>query len=343
MDRDDLRILEIEQVTMEDSGLYRITLENEYGRIETTARLDVICNRKRTTRLQRAVSASPRKPYNWARRLRGNSTAIGGRLALACDLRGKSLPPTSKRYYHNGEEVCDSDRVKIVNRADGISSELVIDAVMKCDEGIYMCVAEFACESEPIVMVCSTEYLTFSEKEISEDRAILKLRKALQGNVVVQEGFEVDLLFEVDSASSFDYVWMKDGMSVPNGEDFIYIDHGHGVIGLRFTDPFLVDSGYYKCVVKSGSGDQVETGCELLVIEKKCENSELNKRPEFVQVPQRVFIRSGSDVTYACRVQPRDADLTWIVNGLEMTNELEGVAVSCHNFCQAVYNRPRRH
>lgn len=264
-------------------------------------------------------------------------------MALACDIRGKSLPPTSKRYYHNGQEVCDSDRVKIVDRANGFSSELVIDPVMKCDEGIYMCVAEFACESEPILMVCSTEYLTFPENEISEDRAILKLRKALQENVVVSEGFEVDLLLEVESASDFDYVWMKDGKCVPNGEDFVYIDHGHGVVGLRLTDPFLVDFGYYKCIVKNVNGDQVESGCEFSVIEKECEKSELNVRPEFENFPQPVFIRSGSDVTYACRVQPRDAELTWIVNGLVMTNELEGVAVSNSNFCRAVYNRSRRH
>lgn len=33
-ERDDLRILEIDEVTHEDAGLYRITLENEYGRLE---------------------------------------------------------------------------------------------------------------------------------------------------------------------------------------------------------------------------------------------------------------------------------------------------------------------
>lgn len=329
MDRDDLRILEIEHVKMDDSGLYRITLENEYGRIETTARLDVICNRKRSTRLQRAVSASPRRPYHWTRRLRGNSTAIGGRLALACDIRGKSLPPT-KRFYCNGEEVQESDRVQIVN--DGTAGQLVIDPVMQCDEGVYMCVAEFESANDSIVLVSCTEYLTFDEGDDSEDRKFLKFRKALREEIVVEEGVEVDLLCEVDSCTApLEYSWMKDGKCVPNGEDFMYIDHGSGMIGLRFVDPFLLDSGNYTCIVKNDMGDSVECSCELTVREKEASDEKLdglNERPEFVKLPQPVFTRSGSDVTLACRVQPEEAELSWIVNGREMNNEMEGVAVS---------------
>jgi hypothetical protein len=41
-ERDDLRILEISEVTVEDAGFYRITLENEVGRVEASARLEVI-------------------------------------------------------------------------------------------------------------------------------------------------------------------------------------------------------------------------------------------------------------------------------------------------------------
>lgn len=41
-ERDDVRILEITDVIPEDAGLYRVTLENEFGRIEASARLEVI-------------------------------------------------------------------------------------------------------------------------------------------------------------------------------------------------------------------------------------------------------------------------------------------------------------
>ncbi len=41
-EQDDLRILEISNVTYDDEGLYRIVVENESGQCEATARLDVI-------------------------------------------------------------------------------------------------------------------------------------------------------------------------------------------------------------------------------------------------------------------------------------------------------------
>lgn len=41
-EQDDLRILEISNVTIEDEGLYRVVIENECGHSEATARLDVI-------------------------------------------------------------------------------------------------------------------------------------------------------------------------------------------------------------------------------------------------------------------------------------------------------------
>jgi len=41
-EKDDLRVVEISEVTLEDAGLYRVTLENDVGRVEASARLDVI-------------------------------------------------------------------------------------------------------------------------------------------------------------------------------------------------------------------------------------------------------------------------------------------------------------
>ncbi|XP_011496097.1 PREDICTED: myosin light chain kinase, smooth muscle-like [Ceratosolen solmsi marchali] len=41
-EKDDVRILEIAGVTLEDIGLYRVTLENDIGRTEATARLEII-------------------------------------------------------------------------------------------------------------------------------------------------------------------------------------------------------------------------------------------------------------------------------------------------------------
>ncbi|CAB3388029.1 Hypothetical predicted protein [Cloeon dipterum] len=41
-EKDDLRIVKISEVSVEDAGLYRVTLENDVGHVEASARLDVI-------------------------------------------------------------------------------------------------------------------------------------------------------------------------------------------------------------------------------------------------------------------------------------------------------------
>ncbi|XP_046976837.1 titin-like isoform X2 [Vanessa cardui] len=63
-----LRILEIEQVTIEDVGLYRISLENEYGRAEASARLEVITQKGKFYGSTRSYSVSPRKTLPYRRR-----------------------------------------------------------------------------------------------------------------------------------------------------------------------------------------------------------------------------------------------------------------------------------
>ena len=41
-DRNEVRTIEIPKVTQQDAGLYRVTIENDLGREQATARLDVI-------------------------------------------------------------------------------------------------------------------------------------------------------------------------------------------------------------------------------------------------------------------------------------------------------------
>ncbi|XP_047115600.1 myosin light chain kinase, smooth muscle-like [Schistocerca piceifrons] len=68
-ERDDLRLLEIREVTREDAGLYRVTLENALGRVQASARIDVIERRGRSSTGVRAWSASPRTSPTPGRRL----------------------------------------------------------------------------------------------------------------------------------------------------------------------------------------------------------------------------------------------------------------------------------
>lgn len=60
VEKDDVKILEIGEVTQEDAGLYRVTLENDFGRIEASARLEVISKRPTLTHPRSAAFVIPR-------------------------------------------------------------------------------------------------------------------------------------------------------------------------------------------------------------------------------------------------------------------------------------------
>lgn len=102
VEKDDLRILEISEVTLEDAGLYRVTLENNVGKIEATARLDVIGHSRLPNRGLRALSSSPapRMIPSFSRRITGTIGRLGNRSIFACDIRGSPAP--NVKWYKDG-------------------------------------------------------------------------------------------------------------------------------------------------------------------------------------------------------------------------------------------------
>lgn len=139
-ERDDLRVLEIAEVTVEDAGLYRVTLENDVGRIEATARLEVIGPHGYMTRVAnaRARSTSPRSSPAFRRRLVGSVGRLGSRLTLACDVRASPSPIPS--WYRDGHLIVRSSRV--TPTWDGETAMLEIENLEEDDAGVYTCVME---------------------------------------------------------------------------------------------------------------------------------------------------------------------------------------------------------
>uniref|UniRef100_A0A1B0CWT0 Muscle M-line assembly protein unc-89 n=1 Tax=Lutzomyia longipalpis TaxID=7200 RepID=A0A1B0CWT0_LUTLO len=308
---DDLRVLEIEQVTQEDAGLYRITLENDFGRIEATARLDVICCRSRSSRPLRTASASPRRGGAWSRRLMGNSTAIGGRLALACEFRrGTSTP--ARKFYHNGEEVEETERIKILNENN--CSTLIVDNVNTNDEGIYTCVAQ----TEDCIMATS-KCVNFTENPVLSPVIVKPLTPDEAKDIRASEGFPIDLEVEVKCSEIFDYTWYRDDQVIPDSDDMRYIDHGDGLLVLRIEDPFVQDSGVYRCVITS-SGGKCETSCPVFVTESVDESSDSPEmlKPHFSKPPLPVVSHPGAEVAFSARISPPQSRISWYLNGREI-------------------------
>lgn len=213
-ERDDLRYLEIEEVCFEDAGLYRITLENDYGRIEATARLDIIKSRKSSTKGIRATSAPSRNSKSVSRRIMGYSTKIGGRMALSTQTRASSIP-SKKTIYHNGYDITGCDRLTVTENENEILLEL--DQVKTYDEGEYTLMLEY----ENFLLTTTTfARVHYEEDEAFEEKLPPKIRRALR-DISSIEGLPLDLTFNVDCKIPFDYMWMKDDEIIINSDDFV--------------------------------------------------------------------------------------------------------------------------
>jgi myosin-light-chain kinase len=214
-ERDDLRYLEIEEVCFEDAGLYRITLENDYGRIEATARLDIIKSSKQNRRGIRASSAPNRDSRSLSRRIMGFSTRIGGRMALATTPTRASSIPSKKTVYHNGYDISDMKRLTICENDNEILLE--ISSVKTYDEGEYTLMLEY---DDGVVTTSTFAKVHYDDEETFEEKMSPKIKRHLNDNVTSIESVPLDLTFEIDCKIPFDYVWMRNDEVLINSDDF---------------------------------------------------------------------------------------------------------------------------
>ncbi|XP_050743267.1 titin isoform X42 [Drosophila biarmipes] len=321
---DDLRIIEIDEVSFDDAGLYRVTLENDFGRIEATARLDVIRSSRysKSPSVRSVRASSSRRNAHLYRRIMGPSTAIGGRMALASGYRGSSVP--SVRFYHNNVELEESERVHILLQEEQSVALLIVDNVAREDEGLYTCI--ISGDHDPLI---SSTAVTFHEPnaEIPRRRAVIteplpEITKSLEGEVI-------DLCCAIDCDEPYSYVWLRNGEILPDSDEFNYIDHGNGRLCLRINDAFDIDSGTYSCQVFTDSAspwswsstchsDALSMDCstsgELCVLERdlRRQNEEC---VQLLKSPLPVVCGTGEEALFYARVFPCQAEAEWYLNG----------------------------
>ncbi|PNF38135.1 hypothetical protein B7P43_G14603, partial [Cryptotermes secundus] len=304
-ERDDLRILEISEVTVEDAGFYRITLENEVGRVEASARLEVIGHNSGRSHVVRACSASPRASPTFGRRLIGSAARVGGRLTLACDIRGSPTP--SSKWYRNGDLVVRSSRV--TPTWDGRTARLEVEPLELEDAGMYTCVAE----NEVGRTRCSARLVVLDEDDPSqEDKQPPVFLQNLLPETVAMDGDMLELQVRLQGTPPLDVIWVKDGMEIPDCEDFRYVDHGDGRFGLRLADVFPQDSGEYRCEAYSEHGDAVTRG--IVTVREGSTSVQFSKKPT------PVLTSPGSTASFCARVHSGSGcsarpQVSWTVAG----------------------------
>ncbi|XP_054274333.1 titin-like isoform X2 [Macrosteles quadrilineatus] len=315
-ERDDLRTLELREVTVEDAGLYRVTLENEMGSIEATARLDIIGRQGSRTRSVRAWSAVRSSP-TFGRRLVGSAARVGGTFTLNCDVHASPSPVTS--WYRNGEMLVKSSRV--IPTWDGRRAKLELHSLQPEDAGVYTCVAENAVGTTQ----CSAELRVLQTSDPSD--ADLQPPVFLQGlppEQTAAEGQPFELQVRLQGSSPLEVVWVKDGVEVPDCPDLRHVDYGDGRFGLRIADVFVADGGIYNCEAFNNHGDAITSG--HLIVNDLSGGEGGSSEPEivFTKTPSPVLARLRGKASFCARLQSRPLSHTsfsWTVNGRSVNSD----------------------
>lgn len=221
MERDDLKILEISSVTPNDSGVYRVRLENDLGKIEASAKLEVIKHRTFSMRGLRARSSSPARQSPIYRRTYdsiSSSRYYGRDARLFSDVR--SIPTPYLKYYKN--EIAKEHKPPS-KEAEATTKTLVI----------------------PKPYTPPQKDPEFQAPEVVQ--ALPKTHSIYEGESLVLEA-------KVKGTGPLDAIWMKDGCVVTDG-DGVEQYCKEGVVGLIVKETFLYDAGDYRCEIYGPYGE----------------------------------------------------------------------------------------
>ncbi|XP_047736468.1 uncharacterized protein LOC108682041 isoform X2 [Hyalella azteca] len=136
-ERGEVRTIEITKVTQQDAGLYRVTIENDLGREQATARLDVIkASSNKYAGYVRSWHTSPLTAPRFTRALPSTSVRDGAKLKLSTDFTGSPAPRA--KWYRNNELLPSCSDFEQTRTS--CSATLEIAAATASDAGTYTCV-----------------------------------------------------------------------------------------------------------------------------------------------------------------------------------------------------------
>ncbi|XP_031789478.1 titin homolog isoform X2 [Nasonia vitripennis] len=305
-EKDDVRILEIAEVTLEDAGLYRVTLENDVGRTEATARLEIINRNTLTPRPIRTRSASPRTYPTFSRSLLSTTTRLNGRLQLQCDIRGSPSPSTT--WFRNGTRIERSARIK--RSFVGERAVIEIAGVKESDAGEYICEAKNLLGTTR--SSCKVVVLD-AEDPSTKDREPPRFLQSMAEESIVMEGHSYELQARLAGTPLFTVLWLKDGHEVVDSDYYRHVVYEDGGVALRFLNIHPLDAGEYTCVVRNEHG---EATCRGLFIVQDYKSASSNSMLSFVKTPVPVFAEKGETACFCARIQSdRSVDVDWAING----------------------------
>jgi len=305
--KDDIRLIEIPKVTQQDAGLYRITIENDLGREQATARLDVIKSTgNKYTGYVRSWHTSPSTTPYFSRTLPSSSVLTGSRMQLSTDFRGSPAPRA--KWYKNGEllPMCDEYQ----QTQNGKSASLEISEVESTDAGTYTCtIVSDAGKAE-----CSCE-VTVETRKDTGDLPPLFLR-GLE-DITSLDGDQVTLSIKLSGTRPLKVIWVRNDQEIKPSTDFRYVEGEDGEFSLVIRDVFPEDAGVYIAEAYNVHGE-AHSYCRLQVHDPRLSAA---SQPRIVGSLTGLEVEEGTAARFNVTVlgSPRPS-LAWYIDGRKLAN-----------------------
>lgn len=281
----------ISRATVKDAGVYSVTLTNDSGQQSAVANVAVKSLPKFTQGL---------KPLNCRE---------GEEVSLTVKIEGNT---TSVKFMKDGEEVKESDRIKIVEGIEG-EYNLIITGMTKEDEGQYICVASNENGSQD-----TSGQVTLESKP--------KFKKSLNDTEARVGDRDIDLTVEISASPEADVTWLFNGKPIDSSTSASFeIVKGAGQSSLKIKEVTGDCEGEYTCIASNSCGKE-ETSGKLTVIAK----------PSFSCPLKDVKVQMNTTLTLETVVEGKpEPSITWTKDGEDVTEtaktskEKVGQSIKC--------------
>lgn len=218
-------ILTIRGAKLEDEGVYKCALRNEFGSATTTAELMVNQRGKRPKFEQKLANAEGK---------------VGREVRL--QVRVSGVPPPEIEFFHENIKIEDGGRFTILEEEDGVYTLIIRDTKAE-DGGQYKCTA-----TNKIGEVSSRGYL-----HVEEDVLAPEFISELEGPINLVEGDSCELNVEVTGKPTPEIEWYRNERLVWSTSK-IQLVSKDSKFTMTMVDLTVGDSGMYKCVARNKGG-----------------------------------------------------------------------------------------
>ncbi|XP_060064415.1 titin-like, partial [Ylistrum balloti] len=329
-------VLEITEAYTEDSGTYKVTLQNTAGETHRTCQVNVenFYSSAAEEMSIASLEAEPQKPSFMQPLAPAREVMEGSRVRLDCVITGHPEPEVI--WFRKDKPVKESKDIQLLFEGDRCT--LSIREAYLEDSGLYRCLARNQQGEAESVCKLHVEPLSELSDASCGEVAAPKFTQLLR-DLSIPIGHRVCLQCRVTGHPVPDIQWYKDNKLIENSPDY-QVTAFADVHNLTIPETFEEDTGNYmvratnlageaKCYAKLSvkAPTQPIQEAEVMRIRRVVETKESNmivKRedgleqspPEFQKLFQDMTVNAGDNVTFECVItgSPKPK-VTWYFNG----------------------------